>query len=359
MENVQELMVMKEMPQRRKAYILERGLYDNYGEEVFPNTPESILAMPDDLPRNRLGLAQWITNPEHPLTARVAVNRYWQNYFGRGLVTTTEDFGNQGELPSHPKLLDWLALEFIRSGWDVKALQKLMVMSATYRQNSYTSEELREKDPGNIWLARGPSVRLSSEMVRDNALFASGLFNPEIGGESVRPYQPEGLWKTNNDTYVEDTGDKMYRRSLYVIWKRTVPHPTLATFDQPERSECTVRRQKTNTPLQALVLLNDPAYVEIARALGEKITQAKNPEQGIIEAFLSLAGREPSTEELDILSTLQQQEYRKFQGDPPKTKGWLEMGQYRVDPRLEASLVAANSVVASTIVNSDAVITKR
>jgi len=359
MEQIQEVMVMKEMPQRRKAYILDRGLYDNYGEEVFPNTPESILPMPEDLPKNRLGLAKWITNPDHPLTARVAVNRYWQNYFGRGLVTTTEDFGNQGELPSHPELLDWLALEFIRSGWDVKALQKLIVMSATYRQSSQTSEELREKDPDNIWLARGPSVRLSSEMVRDNALFASGLFNPEVGGESVRPYQPEDLWKTNNDTYVQDTGDKMYRRSLYVIWKRTVPHPTLATFDQPERSECTVRRQKTNTPLQALVLLNDPAYVEIARALGEKITQGKNPEEGIIEAFLSLAGREPAAKELDILSKLQQQEYRKFQADPQKTKGWLEMGQYRVDPQLEASLVAANSVVASTIINSDAVITKR
>jgi hypothetical protein len=315
--------------------------------------------MPQDLPKNRLGLAKWVAHPDHPLTARVAVNRYWQNYFGRGLVRTTEDFGNQGELPSHPQLLDWLALYFIESGWDVKALQKLMVMSAAYRQNSITSDELREIDPDNIWLARGPRVRLSSEMIRDNALFASGLMNKEIGGESVRPYQPEGLWKTNNDVYIQDSGDKMYRRSLYVIWKRTVPHPTLATFDQPERSECTVRRQKTNTPLQALVLLNDPAYIEAARALGEKITQAKNTEEGIEEAFFKLTGRKPKDQELKVLMKLQEHEYHNFQSDMGKTKGWLELGQYRVDTTLDPNLVAANSVVASTIINSDAAITKR
>ncbi len=208
---VQEVMVMEEMPQRRKAFVLERGLYDTYGEEVFPGTPEAILALPENLPKNRLGLAQWLMHPDHPLTARVAVNRYWQNFFGRGLVSTTEDFGNQGEMPSHPQLLDWLALQFIQSGWDIKALQKMMVMSAAYRQSSITSDELRESDPDNIWIARGPAVRLPSEIIRDNALFASGLMNKQIGGESVRPYQPEGLWKTNNDNYIQDTGYKLVR----------------------------------------------------------------------------------------------------------------------------------------------------
>ena len=197
MENIQEIMVMEEMKEPRKTYVLNRGVYDNYGEEVFPNTPERIFPMPSGLPKNRLGLAQWLTHPDHPLTARVAVNRYWQHYFGKGLVETTQDFGNQGALPSHPELLDWLATWFIDNKWDVKALQKLMVMSYTYRQASYTSPELRELDPDNIWLARGPSIRLTSEMIRDNALAASGLLNKEVGGESVYPYQPEGLWSMN------------------------------------------------------------------------------------------------------------------------------------------------------------------
>ena len=250
-ENVQELMVMKEMPKRRKTFLLKRGIYDNYGEEVFPNVPETILPMSDDLPKNRFGFAKWLIHPDHPLTARVAVNRYWQNYFGRGIVRTTEDFGNQGELPSHPELLDWLALKFVESGWDVKALQKLIVMSVSYRQSSKANKELLETDNENILLARGPALRLSAEMIRDNALMASGLLNAKIGGESVKPYQPNGLWKVNGSTYQRDSAEKLYRRSMYTIWKRSVPHPTLATFDAPERSECTVRRQKTNTPLQA------------------------------------------------------------------------------------------------------------
>ncbi len=359
MEKVKEVMVMKEMEERRPAYVLKRGLYDSYGEEVFPNTPENILPMPEGLPRNRLGLAKWITHPDHPLTARVAVNRFWQQFFGRGLVKTTEDFGNQGERPSHPELLDWLALQFIESGWDVKAMQKLIVMSATYRQTSKTEQDLWELDKDNIWLARGPSVRLTSEMIRDNALFASGLFNDKIGGESVRPYQPEGLWKTNNDVYVQDTGDKLYRRSLYTIWKRTVPHPTLATFDQPERNECTMRRQKTNTPLQALVLLNDPTYIEAARALGENITKSNSLESGIQEAFTRLAGRTPDERELEVLMNLQQSEYQRFNQNPQKTKGWLTTGEYRIDEELDQILVAANTVVASAIINSDASIVKR
>ncbi len=359
LENVQEVMVMKEMPQPRQTYVLERGQYDAYGEEVFPNTPETILPMPEHLPKNRLGLAQWIVSPENPLTARVAVNRYWQLLFGRGIVRTTEDFGNQGASPSHPELLDWLAVAFMESGWDVQALMKWMVMSATYRQDSKATAELKEKDPDNTWLARGPTLRLSSEMIRDNALAASGLLNPKIGGESVKPYQPEGLWKMNNAEYKQDTGDKLYRRSLYILWKRSVPHPTLATFDAPDRSECTVRRQRTNTPLQALALLNDPAFVEAAKVMGEQITLVNDPELGIRNIFFDLTGRSPNRQEMRILLRAQNTEYLAFKADRDKVKGWLETGEYQVDTDLDPCLLAANAVVASIIMNADAAITKR
>lgn len=359
LEQVKELMVMREMEEPRPTYVLERGIYDAYGEEVFPNVPDDILPWNDSLPKNRLGLAKWLTDPDHPLTARVAVNRYWQNYFGRGIVKTTEDFGNQGSLPSHPELLDWLALNFIESGWDLKALQKLIVMSSTYRQSSNTPAVLLAKDPENVLLARGPTVRLTSEMMRDNALAASGLLNRQIGGESVRSYQPDGLWKMNNNTYVQDKGDKLYRRSLYTLWKRTVPNPTLSTFDQPSRSECTVRRQKTNTPLQALVLLNDPTFLETAKVIGETITKEGATKESIAKAYRQLTGRTSSQEELDKLMALQQSEYENFQSDNNKRSGWESAGEYKIDPMLDANLVAANAIVASVIINSDASITKR
>ena len=359
LEQIKEIMVMKEMDEPRKTYVLERGLYDAYGEEVFPNVPENILPWRDEYPKNRLGLAKWLTDPEHPLTARVTVNRYWQNYFGRGIVKTTEDFGNQGELPSHPELLDWLARGFINSNWDVKALQKRIVMSATYRQSSQTPKELLEKDPDNILLARGPSVRLSSEMMRDNALVASGLLNGKIGGESVKPYQPKGLWKMNGGTYVQDSGDKLYRRSLYTLWKRTVPNPTLATFDQPERSECTVRRQKTNTPLQALVLLNDPTYIEAAKVIGENITKEGATKESIAKAYQKITGRKAEENILNTLVQLQASEYEHFKDDPAKASGWLDAGEYEIDASLDVHMIAANAIVASVIINSDASITKR
>ena len=359
MENVQEIMVMKEMETPRQTYILERGVYDNYGEEVFPNTPKKIMPMSGDLPKNRLGLAQWLTHPDHPLTARVAVNRYWQNYFGCGIVKTTQDFGNQGENPSHPELLDWLAVTFVESGWNVKALQRLIVTSATYRQSSWPSEELMEKDPENLWLARGPSVRLSSEMLRDNALAASGLLNLKVGGESVKPYQPEGLWAMNFDPYIPDTRDKLYRRSLYTYWRRTIPNPTLATFDQPERNVCTVKRQKTNTPLQALVLLNDPTFVEAAKVMGEQMAKMDDPTKGIKDAYKKLTGISPRQEEMDVLLNLQENEYKEFNKHPEKAKGWLGAGEYETDPSLDQSLIASYAVVASVIINGDVSITKR
>lgn len=358
-EEVQEVMVMEELPKPRKTYLLERGNYDAFGEEVFANTPESILPFPADLPKNRLGLAQWLMREDHPLTARVAVNRFWQNYFGTGIVKTAEDFGNQGEMPSHPELLDWLAITFRKNNWDVKKLQKLIVMSATYRQDSRPSQDARVKDPENRLLSCGPANRLSAEMIRDNALAASGLLTTEIGGKSIKPYQPDGLWEINSTRYVRDTGQAIYRRSLYVVVKRTVPHPTMTTFDAPSRSYCVVRRQKTNTPLQSLVTLNDPTFVEAARVLGEQMTRENDVKRGIIATYRRLTGRSPDAREVDLLAELQHLEYKKFRDHPEKATGWLTTGQHVIDRNLDHLLVAANTVVASTIMNSDATLTKR
>ncbi|AXT56760.1 DUF1553 domain-containing protein [Aquimarina sp. AD1] len=358
-DNIKEIMVMKDSPGIRKTYLLERGQYDAHGEEVFSNTPNSLPAMSEDLPKNRLGLAKWLTDSKHPLTARVAVNRYWQNFFGKGIVETSEDFGNQGSLPTHPELLDWLATSFIESGWDLKALNKQIVMSQTYQQDSNVSEELREMDPDNSLLARGPSKRLSGEMLRDNALVASGLLNAKIGGESVKPYQPKGLWKMTHLPYKRDAGDKLYRRSLYTIWKRTAPNPTIATFDASTREICMTRRQETNTPLQALVLLNDPTYIEASKVMGKNMTAFDSIEEGIKDIYIRLTGRQISQKELQLLVTLQQEEYDRFNSDILKAKGWLASGDFAFDRDDNLSMIAANAVVASTIMNSDATITKR
>ncbi|RRQ47997.1 DUF1553 domain-containing protein [Maribacter algicola] len=358
-EAIPEIMVMKEMDAPRPTYILERGQYDAYGAQVFPNTPEKIFPFSDSLPNNRLGLSEWIIAEDNPLTARVAVNRYWKNIFGTGLVKTVEDFGNQGEMPSHPKLLDWLAIRFMESGWNVKALHKFMVMSNTYQQSSIATPEHMEIDVENRLLARGPVKRLTGEMLRDNALAASGLLNRKIGGPSVRPYQPEGLWKINNAEYTEDTGDKLYRRSLYTIWKRSVPHPTIATFDAPDRSFCTVRRQKTNTPLQALVLLNDPTYIEAARVLGKNMMEFASISEGISYTFKQLSGRSITKDELSLLLSLRNEEYENFEQNPEKAKGWLNTGEFEIDGGIDTNILAANAVVASTIMNLDATITKR
>jgi hypothetical protein len=358
-ESVKEIMVMQEMPKPKKTFILKRGNYDQLGEQVSPNTPASVLPFPENLPRNRYGLAQWVTHEDNPLTARVAANRLWQTFFGTGLVKTSEDFGNQGELPSHPELLDWLAIKFRESGWNIKALNKLIVMSATYRQDSRTTREVRDKDPENRLLARGPSFRMSAEMIRDNALAASGLLNKRIGGVSIKPYQPEGLWAINNTTYYPDSGVSMYRRSLYVLVKRSVPNPTLATFDATSRSYCVVRRQSTNTPLQSLVTLNDPTFVEAARALGEEMAKTNDGRRAIRDTFKKLTGRSPSDKELDLLLDLQKSQLKKFKIQPEKARGWLNTGQYVVESNSDTLLVAANAVVASTILNADATLTKR
>lgn len=359
LSNIQEISVMQDMPIPRKTYLLKRGNYDAFGEEVFPNTPPSILPFPKKFPQNRYGLAMWLTDQNHPLTARVAVNRLWQNFFGTGLVKTAEDFGNQGELPSHPELFDWLAVSFTDSKWDFKGLCKQIVMSATYRQDSKATPQVMTLDPENRLLAHGPSIRLTAEMIRDNALMASGLINTTLGGKSIKPYQPDGLWEINNTSYKADTGANVYRRGIYVLVKRSVPNPTLATFDATSRSYCVVRRQKTNTPLQALVTLNDPTFVEAAKVMGEQITMAAEPEKAIISIYRKLSGVSPTSMELSLLKNLQASELQKFRNSPEKTKGWLSAGQYKINKILDPALVAANAVVASVILNSDATLTKR
>jgi hypothetical protein len=358
-EHVTELMVMQEMPERKKTHILQRGRYDAPGEEVFPNTPATILKFPKDLPKNRLGLAQWLTHPDHPLTARVAVNKYWQNFFGTGIVKTAEDFGNQGELPSHPELLDWLAIKFMKSGWDMKSLAKFIVMSTTYRQSSVATKERRQQDPENRLLSHGPSARLTAEMIRDNALYASGLLNQDIGGKSVKPYQPEGLWEINSMRYEPDTGTAMYRRSLYVLIKRSVPHPTLSTFDATSRSYCVVRRQKTSTPLQALVTMNDPTFIEASRVLGEEMTKSFDVNKALVDVYRKLTSVKPDEKIISLLLELRQKQLVSFRQHPENTIGWINTGQYRADVKLDRAVLAANTVVANTIMNSDATLIKR
>jgi predicted DNA-binding protein YlxM (UPF0122 family) len=359
LEKVEELMVMQESKIPKKTYLLHRGHYENKGKEVFPATPEAVLPFPEYLPKNRLGLAKWLFLPGHPLTSRVIVNRFWQYFFGNGLVKTAEDFGNQGSLPSHPELLDWLAITFQQSAWDVKALIKSMVMSATYQQSSVPSESLRSRDPENRYYARGPSERLTAEMLRDNALFAGGLLNRQIGGKSIKPYQPDKLWEINSAGYQVDTGNLVYRRSLYILIKRSVPNPTLSTFDAGSRSFCMVSRQKTNTPLQVLVTLNDPTYVEVSKVMGEKMQAQGNENKAISDSFRRLTARKPTKLELELLLQLKKSQEKMFREQPEKAKVWLSAGQYVLKPIRDTAGLAAHAVVVNTILNTDATLTKR
>ncbi len=276
------------------AHILFRGQYDQPREQVEPNVPAALPPMPAALPRNRLGLAQWLVGPANPLTARVTVNRFWQEVFGTGLVKTAEDFGSQGQAPSHPELLDWLAVEFRESGWDVKKFFKLLVTSAAYRQSGATTEEKLKMDPGNRLLSRGPRFRMDGEMVRDYALAASGLLVPTIGGPSVKPYQPDGIWEavamlnSNTRFYRRDSGDKLYRRSLYTFWKRSAPPASMEIFGAPTRESCAVRRERSNTPLQALVTMNDPQFIEAARRLAQRAMRAASGNFDLQLDFITL-----------------------------------------------------------------------
>ncbi|WP_114778542.1 DUF1553 domain-containing protein [Botryobacter ruber] len=361
----EEVMIYQELPQPRATFLLDRGLYDLPTEQVRPSTPGYILPFDKNLPQNRLGLAQWLASEQQPLFARVAVNRFWQQCFGQGIVKTPDDFGNQGELPSHPELLDWLSVTFRESGWDVKRLLKTMVMSATYRQQSVPSPQHKAKDPDNKLFSRAPSYRLSAEIIRDNALAASGLLVRTIGGRSVHPYQPPGVWEAlavrNDMNYKQDHGDSLYRRSMYTIWKRSAPHPAMINFDAPDRYMCTIQRQKTSTPLQALVLLNDVQFVEAARVLAEHMvrTGGDSPEKQITHAFRSLTSRHPRKEELAILLKLYRQELATYKANPARAEKLLQEGEYPRDKRLPVATVATCAVVASTLMNFDEFIIKR
>lgn len=356
-ENAEEVMVMAEMPESRQAYLLNRGAYDAHGEAVEPNTPQSILAFDDSLPKNRLGLSQWLVNPNNPLTARVAVNRLWQQCFGKGLVKTAEDFGNQGSLPSHPDLLDWLALQYMQSGWDTKAIMKQIVMSKTYRQSSFTASELRERDPENLLLARYPTKRLPAELLRDQALAASGLLVRTIGGPSVKPYQPEGLWSFGSNTnYEQDTGDKLYRRGMYTFWKRTIPHPVMNTFDAPDRGYCIMRRQETNTPMQSLVLMNAPQFVEASKMLAVKLMQNTelSCEEQITQLFQKLTGRAPSPDEKSTLMNYFQMQMAVYENNENAYAGILSTGETVMPDGLNPKITAALAAVAAVVMNSNA-----
>ncbi len=360
---VQEIMVMKELPKARPAYLLKRGAYDAPADEVFPGTPERIFAMPKEYPKNRLGLAKWMTDARNPLTARVAVNRIWKLHFGRGLVSTVEDFGAQSQRPTHPELLDWLARHYMESGWDRKALHKLILMSTTYRQSSVPSMEQMAKDPENLLLAHGPRHRLAAEQIRDAALAVSGLLNPTIGGQSVKPYQPAGLWEEagTGKTYVQDKGEKLYRRSLYTFWRRTSPPPSMLSFDATSREICTAKRETTSTPLQALVLLNDPQFVEASRVLAEKLVKAEPQalDKRIVNSFRLLTGRVPDKEEVQILQGLFAEQKARFSKNTEAAQKLIKTGESKPDTTLEASDVAATTMLVSTLMNFDEFVMKR
>ena len=364
---VMEVMVMEEMDEPRPTHVLERGLYDQPREQVSPGTPSVLGSLSDDVPPTRLGLAQWLFSPEQPLTARVTVNRYWMMFFEQGLVSTPEDFGNQGALPSHPALLDYLAVSFVNSGYDLKALVKSIVMSAAYRQSSLAPPQLQELDPTNLLLARGPRHRLSAEMVRDNALAASGLLVNQVGGPSVKPYQPPGLWIEKGNFsqfllhYKQDEGEALYRRSLYTFIRRTSPPPTMLVFDAPDRSTCFVRRQNTNTPLQALVLMNDPQFVEASRALAERV-QREIPGDIALQiehGFRLATGRHPSEKEVELMTDLHAQEKVRFAENPADIDSLFAVGEMIADASLDRANTAALTMVAQLILNHDEAYTKR
>ncbi|MBI5759692.1 MAG: PSD1 domain-containing protein [Planctomycetales bacterium] len=364
--SIPSTMVMADMAAQRETFLLIRGAYDKKGQKVTAGVPAVLPPLPKDAPVNRLGLAKWLVDPSHPLTARVTVNRFWQQLFGRGIVKTSEDFGAQGQWPSHPELLDWLAVEFRESGWNVKHLFKLMAMSATYQQSSRMSPEMAARDPENELLARGPRFRMDAEVVRDTALAASGLLVDRIGGKSGKIYQPDGLWEavsfvgSNSGTFKQDTGEALYRRSLYTFWKRTSPPPSLLTFDAPSRETCTVRRARTNTPLQALVLLNDKQYVEAARQLAQRmlLEGGSTPADRIAHAFRLATSRRPTSDELAILTNIYQSQLLEFQADKESATKLLSYGDSKRNESLDAPDHAAWTMVANVILNLDETVTK-
>ena len=359
-------MVMQDMPKPRETHMLLRGDFRKKGDAVKPAVPAA-LRPPASQPSDRMGLAQWLVNPEHPLLARVTVNRYWQMYFGTGIVKTTEDFGSQGEWPSHPELLDWLAREFVRSGWDIKAFQKMIVMSSTYRQSGRVTNEILHHDPQNRLLARGPRFRLYAEMIRDNALSISGLLNRKLGGPSISPYESPKLWEEiafgggfSAQSYVQSHGDDLYRRGLYIYAKRSMPHPSMITFDAPTREICTVQRPVTNTPLQALLLLNDPIYVEAARVMAQRIIKdgGADDRAKLVYAFRLCTGRAPSERELAILEKSLNRHLEKYKADKGAAEKLVAVGEYARAKELDVSVHAAWTAVCNVMLNMDETISK-
>jgi hypothetical protein len=363
---IPELMAMRELPEPKPAFVLKRGAYDARGEQVTANTPGALFPFPKDAPHNRLGLAQWILDPANPLTARVTVNRLWQMMFGRGIVETSDNFGAQGAPPSHPELLDWLAIDFVESGWNVKALLRKIALSATYRRSSIADHEARTADPENVLLARGPARRLTAEMIRDQALAVSGLLVEKLGGPSVKPYQPAGLWEIamGRPDYGQGHGDDLHRRSLYTFWKRTVPPPAMMTFDAADRSYCTVRRQSTSTPLQALASLNDTQLVEAARKLGERMLRLGQTDGFSLEAqiawmFRTVTSRAATTRELAILTRLFEEQRALFLRGEEAALKLVAVGEAKADPSLAPADAAAATVLAQAILNHDDALMRR
>lgn len=360
------VMIMNEMEEIRPSYILNRGVYDQPTTQVYPNTPESILPFPEEYPKNRLGLAKWLFHEDNPLTARVTVNRFWQRMFGTGLVASSFDFGNQGSLPTHPELLDFLAIKLKEEGWDSRKILKYMALSATYQQSTRVSKELQELDPENRLLARAPRLRLTAELIRDQALKISGLLNTEVGGPSVKPYQPAGIWEATTGggggstaTYITSTGKDLYRKSLYTFWKRTVPPPSMMTFDAASRDLCTVKRQETNTPLQALVLLNDPQIIEASRLIAKNaIDRNKEINDQIKYIFKLATSRSPDEEELSMLNNYYNSMLQKVDEEGIDPKDYLSIGDYEIDSSYSKNQLAALALTAHTILNLDETITR-
>ena len=356
-DGLKEIMVMRELPEPKKAYVLFRGEYAQRREEVTAGTPAALSPFPEDAPKNRLGLARWLTDPRHPLSARVTVNRVWQSIFGRGLVRTSEDFGSQGARPLYPEVLDALAVQLISSGWDMKQLVRTIVLTEVYQQNSIADQQTMTDDPDNEWLARGPRFRLSAEMIRDNALAAAGLLNPAIGGAPVNPYEMTESFKPA----AASGGDGVYRRSLYTNWRRTGPPPAMVAFDAPRRAVCTAKRERTDSPLQALILLNGIQYVEAARVLGESLHRDANgdPAQMVDRASLRCLSRHPDAREKEILVRLYEEQLKHFEANPAEADELIKIGQKPPDASISAAKIAAATVLAQALLNHDECVVKR
>jgi hypothetical protein len=355
--------VMADLPpnEQREAFVMMRGQYDKPGDKVTRGTPAVFPPLPKKDNYNRLDLAQWLVSPQHPLTARVTVNRFWQQFFGTGLVKTANDFGSQGSPPTHPELLDWLAIDFRDHGWDMKRFVKQLVMSKTYRQSSRATPELLAADPENKWLAHGPRHRLDAEVLRDQALYVSGLLNPTIGGKGVKPYQPDNIWEpvaysgSNTRSYVRDTGDALYRRSLYTFYKRTAPPPSMTTFDAPSREQVCLRRERSNTPLQALALMNDIQHMEAARNFAQRILTegGSSFDSRLNFAFRQVVARYPRSDEAAIIESTLAEHSARYVKNVEAAKQLITFGDSKPDAKLNPSELAAWTMIGNLLLNLD------